>query len=157
VHLTRFGFNLVAAIYLAPLLLIDIVGNTMSEGDTSELYFFKTAFDGLLLAFGIYQMFRGGETTTISNARARQTDHRDDVVSFENLGSIEWMYCALLSAYALVNLYFLHDINKHSTGIVSLGTLVWSFLSIVLAVLAGIQFYRLKSGAIVELQKRIAQ
>jgi hypothetical protein len=156
-HLSRFGFNLLAAVYLAPLLCIDIVGNTFSEGDASDLYFYKAAFDGLLLAFAVYQMVFGAETATASSARARQADHSDAVVAFENLGAIEWVYCALLSGYAAVTLDFLHDINKHSTGLLSMATLIWSFLSIVVAILAGIQFYRLKSGAIVELQKRITQ
>lgn len=156
-HLTRFGFNMLVSVYLAPLVLIDIIGNTLSEGSASDYYYFKAFLDGLLLAFAVYQLSRGSETATIASARARANDHRDEVVSFENISAIEWIYCLILSGYSAVNWFFLHDMNKHSQGLVSMGTLIWSFVSIVVAILAGIQFYRLKSGALVELQKKIVQ
>lgn len=156
-HLTRFGFNSIVAVYLLPLVLIDIVGNTISEGLASDAYYYKAFMDGVLLFFAVYQMMRGAETATRSDAHDRQIDHSDDVVSFENISALEWGYCLVLSCYAAVNWWFLHDLNKHSQGITSVGTLVWSLLSIAVAIMAGIQFYRLKSGAIVELKKKVIQ
>jgi hypothetical protein len=38
-----------------------------------------------------------------------------------------------------------------------MGTLIWSILSIAVTVLAAIQFYRLKSGTLVELKKKVIQ
>jgi hypothetical protein len=71
-HLTRFGFNLLAVIYLAPLVLIDIIGNMTATGSESDWYFYLSAFTGLLLAYGVYQMVWGDETATVATAQARK-------------------------------------------------------------------------------------
>ena len=157
-HLTRLGFNLLVAAYLAPLVLIDFIGNTTSTEAMSDFYYAKAILDGVLMAYAIYQaFFTEHSTASVGLAQARKSDSRDDVVDFAQIGAVEYVYCLVLSAYAAVNWYFLHDINKHSTGFVSVATLIWSFLSFVVCALAFIQFYNLKSGKIVELRKRILQ
>jgi hypothetical protein len=155
-HLTRAGFNLVAAIWLAPLVIVDFVGNTVSTGIWSDVYYYKCIFDALILAYAVYQMTRPS-TANIKTARAQVADHNDDVVAFENLSAIEYIYCGTLAVYAAGNWWFLHGVNANSTGMLSVITLVWSIFSVVVAILAGIQFWHLKSGAIVELKKRVIQ
>lgn len=155
-HLTRFGFNSLVLVYLVPLLLIDFVGNTVFTGSESEYFYYKSLLDGCLVAYAIYQLTRPA-TATRSTAQQRIDDHNDDVVTFDNLGKLEYIYCIFLSAYSAVNWFFLHELNKLSTGITSTATLVWSILSIAVALLAAVQFYHLKSGSIVELKKRIIQ
>lgn len=113
-------------------------------------------FDGFLFAYACWQMFNG-QTAHINTASARKKDSTDEVIGFDNIGAVEYIYCALLSAYGAANWYFLHQINANSTGAVSVLTLVWSILSIAVTVLAAVQFYHLKSGAIVELKKRVVQ
>jgi hypothetical protein len=155
-HLTRFGFNMLVIIYLAPLLFIDLIGNMMYTDAQSDYFYYKALLDGCLLAYSIYQLTRPA-TTSLSNAKARAVDTMDEIVSFESLGAMEYIYCLMLSAYSAVNWYFLHDLNKHSTGLVSMGTMIWSILSIAVAVVAIVQFWHLKSGNIVELKKKVLQ
>ena len=155
-HLTRFGFNVLVAIYLLPLILVDFIGNMMSTGATSDYYYYKCIFDGLLFAYACWQMF-SGETAHVNTAKTRKLDTADEVIGFENIGAMEYIYCALLSIYGAVNWFFLHQINANATGAVSILTLVWSILSIAVTILAAVQFYHLKSGAIVELKKRVVQ
>ena len=156
-HLTRFGFNTLVLFYLAPLVLIDIAGNTFSTGATSDFYYYKSMFDGLLVAYCCWQLFGAKQTAHIDTARNRTFDKNDEVVGFENIGAIEHIYCGTLCLYAALNWYFMHSLNAAATGVVSIGTLVWSFLSIAIAILSAIQFYHLKSGAIVELKKKVLQ
>jgi hypothetical protein len=153
--MTRFGFNLLVMIYLAPLVLMDIVGNTISTGTASDFFYYKSMFDGLLIAYAAYELWSDNGTASHSVAKRRAEDHDDQVVSFEKIASIEYIYCIFLAVYALGNWYTLHEINANSTGVESIGSLVWSFVSIAVAILSGIQFYRLKSGALVELKHKI--
>ena len=155
-HLTRFGFNVIVAIYLAPLVLIDFIGNTFSTGDSSDYYYYKAIFDGILLVYAFWQLFRG-ETAHVENAQTRKSTASDEVIGFENIGAIEYIYCALLSLYAAANWFFLHLINKQATGIASMGSLIWSLLSVAVCVLAAMQFWHLKSGTIVALKKKVIQ
>lgn len=159
-HLTRFGFNMIVAVYLAPLVFIDFIGNAMVEGAMSDYYYYKFMLDAALLVVALAQLFRG-ETAHVDHARDRTRGDvgslDEEVVGFSNVSSLEYLYCGALSAYAAVNWYFLHAINKASTGVLSMTSLAWSMLSIAICVLAAIQFYHLKSGTIVELRKRIAQ
>ena len=154
--LTRFGFNTLVAIYLAPLLLIDLVGNMLYTDAQSDYFYYKAILDGALMAYSLYQLTRP-PTASVTKARAQINDRNDEVASFEDLGAIEYIYCLLLSAYSAVNWYFLHALNKNSTGLISMGTLIWSILSIAVCVIAAIQFWHLKQGSIVELKKRIVQ
>lgn len=156
-HLTRTGYNALVAIWLAPLILLDFYGNTVSVGVQSDYFYYKTMVDGLLLAYACYQMFFATATASAATAQARTNDHRDDVVSFERLGAAEYLYCALLVVYAGVNWYAMHEINKSSVGFASIASLVWSIVSVAVAILSAVQFYHLKSGAIVELKHRVVQ
>jgi hypothetical protein len=155
-NLTRFGFNVLVTIYLAPLLLIDLIGNMLFTDTQSDYFYYKAILDGCLMAYALYQLNKP-PTASVAKAKMAVADDTNNIASFEDLGAIEYIYCLLLSAYAAVNWWFLHDLNKHSTGLVSLGTLIWSVLSIAITVLAAVQFYRLKSGAIVELKKKVLQ
>jgi len=158
-HLTRTGFNAIVALYLLPLVIVDFFGNTFATGVESDYFYYKTIFDGLLFVYACWQMFRE-PTAHVNTAQARTnntTGGDADIIGFENLGAIEYIYCAALCLYALVNWYFLHTVNKTSTGMMSIATLVWSIMSIMIAVLAAVQFYHLKSGTIVELKKRVIQ
>lgn len=155
-HLTRTGFNLVVAVWLLPLVIVDFIGNTMSTGMQSDIYYYKCIFDGLLMAYAVWQMFRPA-TSHVNDAKARVANRADDVVEFENLGAIEYVYCAALSLYAAGNWWFLHGVNANATGLLSIVTLVWSILSVVVCILSAVQFYHLKSGTIVELKKRVIQ
>jgi hypothetical protein len=155
-HINRFGFNLVAAIYLAPLIIIDIVCNGIYEGAQSDFYFFKAGLDGILIAIAVYYLFQA-PTASVANARAKVNDRNDEIVSTAAIGAIEWIYCLILCLYSIANFIWLHAINRSVTGFLAPCTLIWSFLSIAVAALAALHFYHLKSGAIVELQKRITQ
>lgn len=155
-HLTKFGFNVLVVIYLAPLMLINFIGNTVSTGWDSDYYYYKSIFDGCLIAYALWQLTHE-QTASVNNARARQSDHSDDVIGFEKLGAVEYLYCALLSVYAAVNWWILHAINQASTGLVSMLTMIWSLMSIAVCILAAVQFYHIKSGAIVALKKKVVQ
>lgn len=153
--LSRFGFNLVVLIYLAPLVAMDFIGNTLNTGLVSEMYYYKTMVDGCLVAYALWEMFTDQGTTSVAAARARAQSPNDTVVSFEKLSSWEYIYAAFLCVYAAANWYELHMINKESTGLVSIATLAWSFFSLAVAILAAVQFWRIKSGAIVELSHKV--
>jgi hypothetical protein len=155
-HLTRTGYNVLVIIWLAPLVVLDFIGNTLTTGSQSDMFYYKTMVDGLLIAYALYQCFRPA-TGSASTVHARIADTHDEVVGFEKLGAAEYLYCAILTLYAAGNWYFMHMINRESTGIVSIATLAWSFLSLAIALLSAVQFYHLKSGAIVELKHRIVQ
>ena len=155
-HLTRFGFNTIVAIWLLPLLFVDIIGNTVSTGIQSDYYYYKAIFDGILMCYAVWQLFRE-PTAHIETAKNRKADSTDDVVAFESLSSIEYIYCAMLSGYGALNWYFLHEVNKQATGIMSMTTLIWSIVSVAVCVLSAVQFYHLKSGAIVELKRKVIQ
>lgn len=155
-HLTRFGFSALVTVYLAPLLLIDLIGNMLYTDVQSDYFYYKAILDGCLMAYAIYQLTLP-PTANINKARAEVRDANTDIASFEDLGKIEYLYCLLLSAYAAVNWWFLHALNKQSTGLISAGTLIWSILSIGVCILAAVQFYHLKQGSIVELKKRVIQ
>jgi len=156
-HLTRTGYNVLVAIWLLPLIVMDFVGNTIFTEQESDYFYYKTMADGLLLAYALYQAFGRAETASARNAARRVADHADEVVSFERIGAAEYIYCALLVVYSCFCWYSMHTINKNSTGMVSIVTLVWSFMSLAVGLLSAIQFYHLKSGAIVELKHKIVQ
>ena len=155
-HLTRFGFNVVVLVYLVPLVFLTFVGNTVTEGTLSDVFYYGTMGLGGLILFAGYELFHG-QTASISVAQGRQSDHKDEVIGFENVGAYEYIYCAVLVLISGGCWFWLHDINKHSTGILSMASLAWSFMSLLIAVLSAVQFWHLKSGTIVELKKRVVQ
>ena len=148
--LTRTGFNLLVVAWLIPIVALDIISNTTLTGDVSDIYYYKTMADGLLIAYALFQAFGRGQTVTKHTA---QND--DTVASFEKIAAWEYVYCLLLAVYAAVNWFGLHMINKESTGLTSIGSLIWSFVSLAVLLLSLIQFWHLKSGAIVQVKKRI--
>jgi len=157
VHLTRFGFNALVLTWLIPAILMDIVGNTISVGTTSDLYYYKAMFDALLGTYAVWQLLRGGQTMSRQEAARKKNDPRDSVVSFDNLGAIEYIYCAVLVLLAATSWWFHHDINKNSEGLISIATLVWSWLDIAVVIVAAIQFWHLKSGAIVSVSHKFVE
>jgi hypothetical protein len=156
-HLTRTGYNALIAIWLLPMVLMDLWGNTVEVGSASDYFYYKMMADGLLITYALFQIFGRPNTATQTVAQNRKNDHKDDVVGFESLGAGEYIYCGLLVIYAAVCWYGLHSINKNSTGIEATLSAIWSFVSIAVAVLSAIQFWHLKSGAIVELKSKVVQ
>lgn len=153
--LTRLGFNVLVLCWIAPIIFYDVIGNTLSIGMMSDLFYYKAMFDGLLAAYAAYLASQGGSTMSREQAAKRVADAADAVVDFKNLSSAEYLYAAALCVYALFNWWSLHGINKASTGIESLVSLIWSFVSIIVSLLAAVQFYHLKSGAIVQVTNKL--
>lgn len=155
--LTRFGFNVVVLVWLVPMLAIDVYGNTTTTGISSELYYYAAIFHGLLALFAGYQLTRKSELMTEAKAKSKVADPEDAVVSFKHLGAGEFVYCGVLAVSALVAWWCHHALNKDSTGAMSVVSLLWSWLDILIAGLAGFQFHKLKSGAIVQVAHKIFQ
>lgn len=163
-HLTRTGYNVLVAVWLAPLILADFIGNTLYSGPSgsygarmSDYFYYKMMADGLLMAYAVWTIVSAAPTASLSNAKARQNDRADEVVGFESLGAWEYIYCLLLVIYGGVNWYSLHTLNQQASGLISVATALWSFVSIAVAILSAVQFYHLKSGVIVELKHKIVQ
>jgi hypothetical protein len=156
--LSRFGFSLFVLIWLVPLTLLDIIDNVNVTGVAAEVLYYKIMGDVIILAFTVFQMFRG-ETMSVEKATRQQQaqSSADTIVSLENIGSLEYIYCAILFVLALGSWWVHHSVNINQTGFMSLLGLVWSFADIAIAVLAGWQFYLLKSGALVALKKKVLQ
>lgn len=152
--LTHTGYNLVVAIWLAPIVLFDFIANTIYTGRESQIYYFKCMLDAVLLLYALYTAY-SADTASVASARARTAAKDDSVVSFENVGAWEYIYCGLLVLYAGGNWYSLFQMNSNSTGIISVAALIWSILSLVVGFLSMVQFYHLKSGAIVQLQHKV--
>jgi hypothetical protein len=156
VVLTRKGFNIAVLVYLAPLIIADLVGNTISTGIESDIFYWKMMLDGLLAGFSVLMMFKGSTAST-SHAAALKADTGSSVIGFEDLPTYEWIYCFLLGIYAAVNWYLLHGLNKESTGFTSIATLLWSFASLGITLLAFHQFWNIKSGKLRELSHELLQ
>jgi predicted Ser/Thr protein kinase len=152
--LTRFGFNLLVSVYLAPLLEVDIWHNTFATGAASDIYYFAAIATGILLAFSLYSMFNDRGTASRARAEQRRADGADPVVGFRDLGSVEYFYCAVLAVFAGAHWYVLHAINRSATGWLSVATLVWSFMSLAVAFLSLLQLWQIRSGRLVELSHR---
>lgn len=153
--LTRTGYYTIVMAWLAPIVLFDVIANTILTGRDSEYFYYKTMADGILMAYALWQMFGRAATVSAKTAAVRTADVNDSVIGLDKLGSWEWISCLILVVYALINWYSLKEINTHSTGIVSTATLVWSMVSIVVAGLSAIQFYQVKSGAIGKLTHQL--
>ena len=156
-HLTRFGFNIAVVIWLVPIVGADFYGNGIYTDWQSDIYFWKAIIDLALVGYALYVAFNGAQTATVATAQAKVSDRNDDVVDFAQIHAFEYIYCAVLALYAIGNFISLHAINKSATGPLAVVTLVWSFVSLLVFVLAALQFYRLKSGALVELKKKVLQ
>lgn len=153
--LSRFGFNLLVAIWLLPMLLLDVYGNTTTTGVTSDVYYYAAIVHALALFYAGFQCWRKSETSDLKHAKAAVADAENTVVSFEQLGALEYVYCGGLVVVALASWYLHHKTNADNTGFVSLASMVWSMLDIVVAILAGIQFWRIKSGSLTQLVRKM--
>jgi len=155
--LTRFGYHSLVIVWLAVLGLVDVVGNTMLTGVMSDVYFYKVFLDGALIWWTALYVKEdlGGQVVSSSSKKATATDHAGDPVIKINLGSSEYIYYGFLAFYGCGNLYFHHTINKASTGVVSMSTLIMSIVDVVIAAVALINVYQVASGKFVRLQQRL--
>ena len=154
-HLTRTGWHAVASLYLIPLVFIGIIGNSTATGAESEIYYWSTLFCGLLAAYAVIAMFAGAETMSADSARSAKNSSKDDVVAFDNLHSIEFIYDAVLCLVAVGMFFYMHSINKNTTGLMSLVSMLWSYFSLGIAVLSAWQFWGMKSGQIVQVTRKL--
>jgi hypothetical protein len=76
-------------VYLLPLLLIDIASNTMLTGAESDYFYYKTMFDGLLIAYAIYSLFT--DKGTASRSVAQVGSAAGLVVAFLVILKIQWV------------------------------------------------------------------
>ncbi len=152
--LTRFGSNLAMLVWLGTLILfVDIPGNTVNTGSVSDLYFFKSMLDALLILWTCGMIWGSGSVTTAAKASAQSTE----VFDIKSLGAVEYIYFAIMTIYGLVNLYFHHEINASSTGATSVLTLFWAFFDLAVAALSAMQFYQMTQGTLVRVTKQIIQ
>jgi large-conductance mechanosensitive channel len=135
--------------------ILDLWSNASVTGDSSEVYFIKALIDGLLIAFALFMAYGMGKTATRERAAIEVKDTSNNITAFENVASWEYIYCGVLVVYALLNAYGLHAINRDATGIAAFLSLIWTFVSLAVAIFAAIQFYHLKQGDIVALKKKI--
>jgi hypothetical protein len=154
-HLTRTGWHAVASIYLIPLVFIGIIGNSTATGAESEFYYWSTLFCGLLAAYAVISMFAGGETMSAEAAQRAKNHPTNDVVSFDKLHSLEFAYDAVLCLVAVGMFFYMHKINKDTTGGMSLVSMIWSYFSLAIAGLSGWQFWGMKSGQIVQVTRKL--
>jgi hypothetical protein len=151
--LTRCGFNLIVAIYLAPLLVIQILENVETSGAASDLHYFAALATALLLGYTVWSMV--ADKGTVSR-RVAALDEAEGEASAAKLGTADHAYCIILGLYALVNWYVLYRINHVTTGLISFATIVWSFMSMIVLILAAVQFWNIKSGRLVTLSRKAA-
>jgi hypothetical protein len=155
-HLTRTGFNAIVLVWLVPAIIMGFVGNATATGIASDIYYWMTLLSVALALYAGFQCYRPDNTMNASEAQRRQDDHHDDsVVSFTNIDAIEYVYCGVLVVLALGSWWFHHSVNKDATGLLAMASMIWSWLDLIVAGVAGLQFWRLKSGAIVAVSRRL--
>ena len=86
----------------------------------------------------------------------RQADRIDGEASAAYLGAADHVYCAVLALFAVVKWYALYKANRDMTGLPSIVTLLWSFMSIIVLILALVQFWNMKSARPVKLTRKTA-
>jgi isoprenylcysteine carboxyl methyltransferase (ICMT) family protein YpbQ len=86
----------------------------------------------------------------------RQVDQIDGEASAANLGSADHVYCVILALFAVVNWFVLNQANRDMTGLPSIATLVWSFMSLIVLILSLAQFWKMKSDRLVKLTRKTA-
>ncbi len=162
--LTRFGYHALVVAWLGVMAFIDVIANTMLSGLESDIYFYKVFLDGALIWWTILFLKEdlSGSIVSSSSSRAGRAgiidpDRGHEAVIKVDLGAAEYIYYGFLAMYSLGNLYFHHAINKNSTGVVSMATLVLSMVDVVIAAVALINFYQVASGKLVKLQQRVSQ
>jgi hypothetical protein len=149
--LTRFGFNLLVAVYLAPLIVLQIFANSEATGGTSDMHYYAALATALLLGYAVWGLL--ADKGTMSR---RHVDQIDGEASAANLGSADHVYCVILALFAVVKWYVLFQANRDMTGLPSIATLVWSFMSLIVLILALVQFWNMKSGRLVKLTRKTA-
>ena len=147
--LTRFGFNLLVAVYLAPLIVLQILANSEATGGKSDMHYYAALTTALLLGYAVWGLLTDKDTMS-------QVDQIDGEASGANLGSVDHVYCVILALFAVVNWYVLYQANRDMTGLPSIATLVWSFMSLIVLILALVQFWNMKSGRLVKLTRKTA-
>jgi TIR domain len=145
--LTRFGFNLLVAVYLAPLIVLQILANSEATGGESDMHYYAALATALLLGYAVWGLLTDKD---------RQVDRIDGEASAANLGSADHVYCVILALFAVVNWYVLYKANRNMTGLPSIATLVWSFMSLIVLIVALLQFWNMKSGRLVKLIRKTA-
>jgi hypothetical protein len=146
--LARFGFNLLVAIYLAPLIVLQILANSEATGRQSDMHYYAALATALLLGYAVWGL--------LTDKRTMSHRQVDGEAGAANLGSADHVYCVFLALFAAVNWYVLYQANRDMTGLPSIGTLVWSFMSLIVLILALVQFWNMKSGRLVKLTRKTA-
>jgi hypothetical protein len=141
---TRFGFNLLVAVYLAPLIVLQILANSEATGGESDMHYYAALATALLLGYAVW-----GLLTDKGTMSHRQVDQIGGEVSAANLRSADHVYCVILALFGVVNWYVLYQANRDMTGLPSIATLVWSFMSLIVLILALLQFWNMRSGRLV--------
>jgi len=153
--MTRFGFNLLVAVYLAPLMVLQILANSERTGVASDMHYYAALATALLLGHAVWGLLidRG---TMSRRVAARQADQVAGEASATNLGAPDQVYCVILALFAAVNWYVLHQVNRATTGLPSVASFVWSLMSLIVLILAIVQFWNMKSGRLVMLTRKAA-
>ena len=144
-RLSRKGFNFLVLVWLAPAIAMAMYGNTVSTGATSDLYFWATGIFAALALFAIVQFSRGDYASNDAKRRASATD---DLVSLDNIGAFEYIYCAVLALVAVGSFFYHHHVNKEAEGVLSVVTLLYSYFDLLIAGVSGLQFWRLKADSV---------
>jgi hypothetical protein len=156
-HLTRKGFNLVVLLWLAPIAVMSLYGNMTTEGALSDLYFYAFGASLALAAFAGIQMMR--DDYTANGVAQKKTPGRpsSDLVNLENVGALEYVYCAVLCLIAVGAFFFHHHVNKETTGLLSLMTLIYSYFDFFITAVSGYQFWTLKGAAVKAAAQKASQ
>jgi hypothetical protein len=162
--LTRFGFNFMVLCWAAPLCIIAIGGNTMATGSDSRRFLFEAVVYAVIAVYAFIQLVSGGKTMSRAAATAAKADPNDAVVSFENINALEYIYCAvivIIAAFTCWQMFAINDTNSATisagSGALSIIALFWMILSGAVCLFSALQFWHLKSGAIVEVSHRVVQ
>jgi hypothetical protein len=100
--LTRFGFNLLVAIYLAPMIVLQILANSEATGRESDMHYYAALATALLLGYAVW-----GLLTDKGSISHRPVDQIDGEASAANRGSADHVYCVILALFAMVKWYVL--------------------------------------------------
>jgi hypothetical protein len=147
---TRLGFAIASIVWLILLLLfIDIVGNSRTLGIISDIFFLKILIDVVLIAWTGLMIYTG--KNLISAPTLNIETKSTDIISFEKLSTIEYVYYGVLAIYALFNLISHYVVNRNSVGASAVFSIFWSVFDLVIAIIAGWQFYLMQKGNIVKL------
>lgn len=100
------------------------------------MHYYAALATALLLGYAVWGLL--SDKGTMSH---RQVDQIDGEASAANLGSGDHVYSVILALFAVVNWYVLYQANRDMTGLSSIATLVGSFMSLIVLILALVQFW----------------